>query len=335
MPINNNNNNIYNNFHSIIIKDNWLDIEQTIFLIINNLTCKRHSKYFLYPIIFFHCESIYELIASQAYQIDNYIDLDNMILSIQECIRKIENPNEVNIFIKAAIRMLTEFFIKINTSITSIDKITTIIKLIFFSLLENKNILNITFENLCHSLKRIKSSFYKPKEKFNFDENLNNNNNQESITLQKTIIEMREILECYFYFVLKFTKDVSNGKKIWLILENHIENKFNSEKITNRLIDLIILFTIGKFRNLKNFSDRLDSNNINRDLIVSTILEFVSDKFFNSRIIIPNEKSEYLKNHSVTLFTELICNYSDLLPLTYMSSESFIKVKIKLKKNFN
>jgi hypothetical protein len=263
-----------------------------------------------------------------------------MLLIIEDCLRNIKDPNEVNIFIKAAVKMLMEFFNKINTSITSVDKITTIIKIIFFSLFENKNILNITFDNLRLSLKKIKSSFYKTKDKFNFEENLidnnskndsySNNNIQESILLQKTIIEMREILECYFYFILRFTNDVNNGKKIWLILENYIGKKFNSEKITNRIIDLIILFTLGKCRYLKNCLDRNDNINKNRELAVSAILEYVSDKFLNSKILIPieneKEKSEYIENHSITLFTEIICNNSDLLPFSYISSESFIQV---------
>ena len=247
--------------------------------------------------------------------------MDKTLLQIESCIGNIKDPNEIHIFMKGAINMLTEFFKKINIKITSIDKISTIIKLIFLSLLDHKNILNITFDKLRFSLKSVRSSFYRPKEKWEFEEN----DNQENIALHKTISEMRENLDCFFYFILKFTNDVTNGKKIWYILENHIEKKINSEKITNRIIDLIMLYTLGKCRYLKNCCNETEKKN--RDLTVSTILEFVSDKFFNSKIIIPNEKSEYVENHSVTFFTELICDNSDLLPFSYISSESFIEVK--------
>jgi hypothetical protein len=318
---------------NILIKDNWLDIEQTVFLILNNLTSKKPSK-FTYPVIYYHCEVIYDLLASQAHQIDNYIDIDKTLLQIEDCIRNIKEQNEINIFMKAAICMLTEFFNKINTNITSIDKITSIIKLIFLSLLDHKNILNITFDKLRISLKRVKSNFYKHKENYEYDLDLNLNlnsnsnldsNKNENIKIQKTVFEIRDNLECFFYFILKFTNDVTNGKKIWFILENHLGKKTNSEKITNRIIDLIMLFTLGKCRYLKNFSDNIEKKNT--DLAVTTILEYVSDKFFNSKINIPNDKSEYIENHSVALFSELIFNNSDLLPFSYISSEHFIEVK--------
>ena len=309
-----------------ITKDNWLDIEQFVFNIVNNLLNKKPLKNNYIP-IYFHCAHLYELLSSQANKIDGNIDLEKNLIKIDECIKNMKNPQEINVFKNETIKMLAKIFNKINTNITSIEKITSIIDLIISPCLDNKEMLNVTFDKLKNSIKSLRSGFYKTNEKIDseFTER------EENQTLQRGIISMRENLECFFNYILRFSKDITYGKKIWFILENQIIKKTNSEKITNRMIDLVILYTLGKCRYLKIKNDE----NIKKQIIlcISTIMEFVSDKFYNSKIVIPMDKNDYIENHSVNLFTDLICDNIDLLPYNFISSESFIEVK-NFKKKF-
>jgi hypothetical protein len=304
-----------------IVKDNWLDIEQTVFNILNNLISKKPSK-ISYPYIYFHCAQVFDHLCSQAHQIDSYIDLEKNIIRIEDCLRNIKDQTEMRIFMDCIIRMLAEIFNKINLTIISPDKINLILDLIFLPMLEEKESLNISFENLRSSMYHMKTNFFKTKEKIEIDSADRENN----FAIQKIIIQRRDNLDCFFYYITKFTNDTTNGKKIWYILENQIIKRTNSEKITNRVIDLSILYILGKSRFLKNFMDENEKKRI--VLSISTIIEFISDKFFNSKIIIPVNKNDYLENHSVALFTEIICNYTDLLPYSFISSETFINVNI-------
>jgi len=313
---------IANNKIKSVIKDNWLDIEQTVFNILNNLINKRPSK-ISYPYIFFHCSQIFELLCSQAHQIDTYIDLEKIIIKIEDCLRNIKDKAEIKIFMNCIIKMLAEIFNKINTTIISADKITLIIDLIFLPLLEKKDVLNINFHKLKCSFKNLKTNFFQIKEKLEMESTEIEDNH----IFIKAIIQMRENLDCFYYYIIKFTNDITNGKKIWYILENQIIKRTNNEKITNRVIDLLILYVLGKSRYVKNFVDENENKKI--ILTISTIIEFIADKFFNSKIIIPSDKNDYIENHSVTLFTEVICNYTDLLPYSYISSENFMDVILK------
>jgi len=301
------------------VKDNWLDIEQTVFNILNNLINKKQSK-ISYPYLYFHCAQVFELLSSQANQIDAYFDLEKNIIKIEDCLRNIKDQIELKIFMNCIIRMLAEIFNKISISIISADKISLLIDLIFLPVLEQKNLLNISFEKLKSSLRSFKSNFYKGKKKLEMDMN----ESDEYYEFKKAVSHMRENLDCFFFFILKFTNDVTNGKKIWIILENQIIKRTNSEKITNRIIDFAILYVLGKSRFLKNSMD--ESENKKMILAISTIIEFIAEKFYNSKVIIPVDKNEYLENHSVTLFSEIICNYTDLPPYSYISSETFINV---------
>lgn len=302
-----------------VVRDNWLDIEQSVFNIMNSLINKRPSK-ISFPYIYFHCAHIYEILSSQANQIDTYVDIEKNLLKIEDCLRNLKDPMEIKIFLTCSIRMLAEFFNKINTTINSIERITLIIDLIFLPLIEQKDILNITFEKLKHSIKSLKTNFYKLKEKPDTE----TTDREENFTFQKAISQIKENLDCFFYYILRFTNDITNGKKIWYILENQIIKRTNSEKVTNRIIDLSILYVLGRSRYLKYNATETDKKQI--ILATSTILEFISDKFFNAKVIIPLDKNEYIENHAVTLFSEIICNYTDLLPYNYLSNESFIDV---------
>lgn len=301
-----------------IVKENWLDIEQTIFNILNNLINKRPSK-ISYPYLYFHCAQIFDLLSSQAYQIDSYIDLEKNIIKIEDCLHIITDETEIRIFMKSVIKMFAEIFNKINSTIISADKISLILDLIYIPMLENKESLDVSFEKLKTSIYHMKTNFFKTKEKIEIDSVLN-------ISIDKVIGQRKDNLDCFFYYITKFSNDITNGKKIWYILQNQIMKKTNSEKITNRVIDLSILYILGKSRYLKNFMDENEKKRI--ILSISTIIEFISDKFFNSKIIIPLDKNDYLESHSVALFTEIILNYTDLLPYSYISSETFIEVMI-------
>lgn len=314
----------HNNIKNVI-KDNWLDIEQTVFNILNNLINKRPSK-ISYPYIYLHCSQIFELLCSQAHQIDSYIDLEKNIIKIEDCLRSIKDETEMKIFMDSIIKMLAEVFNKINLTIISADKISLILDLIFSPILEQKEALNLSFEKLKNSIYNMKTNFFKTKDKLELD----SADREENLITQKIIGQRRDNLDCFFYYITKFTNDITNGKKIWYILENQIIKRTNSEKITNRVVDLAILYILGKSRYLKNFMDENEKKKI--VLSISTIIEFVSDKFFNAKIIIPVDKNEYIENHSVALFTEIICNYTDLLPYSFISSEAFIDVNLN---NFN
>lgn len=306
-----------------VVKDKWLDIEQTVFNILNNLINKNPSK-ISYAYIYFHCAQIFELLCAQAHQIDSYIDLENNILKIKECMIIIKNPTEMKIFMDCIIKLLTEIFNKINQSMISADKISLILDLIFMPILDNKEALNINFEKLRNSIYNMKTNFFKSKEKLE----LESFDREENITIQKIIGQMRDNLDCFFYYITKFTNDTTNGKMIWYVLEKQITNKTNSDRITNRVIDLAILYILGKSRYVKNFMDENEKKKI--VLPIFTIIEFISVKFLNLKIIIPEDKNDYLENHLVALFTEIICNYTDLLPYSYISSETFIDVNINI-----
>ncbi len=305
-----------------VIKDNWLDIEQTVFNILNNLINKKPSK-ISYPNIFFHCAQIFELLCSQAHQIDSYVDLERNIIKIEDCLNNMKDQIEIKIFMDCIIKMLAEVFNKINLTLISADKISLILDLIFLPMLEQKEALNISFEKLKYYIYNMKTNFFKTKENLEID----SVDREEDLVVQKIIKQKRVNLDCFFYYITKFTNDITNGKKIWYILENQIIKKTNSEKISNRVIDLAILYILGKIRYLKNFMDENEKKQL--VLSISTIIEFIADKFFNSKIIIPINKNDYLENHSVALFTEIICIYTDLLPYSYISSEAFIDVIIK------
>ena len=117
--------------------------------------------------------------------------------------------------------------------------------------------------------------FYYRKEKKSSHENPELDNLMKSIYLY---------LDCYFKYLVKFTNDITTGKKIWKNMEEIIRSKLEDKQHCQMIIELVIMYIFSISKTIKTGITKIIEDVNKCKLIFSTIFEFLCDKLNSTRI---------------------------------------------------
>lgn len=270
----------------------WIDIEQTVFNLVNNLINKPYNNKSKFLNIFYHSSWLIFYLTSQTKDFDNYINLEKYIIKIKSVIDQglIQNPSELSIYRFSMIKVLGEAFEKTKNVVNQLSRLTHkfIIELIFISMSERKKFIQENSENLKLLLKNSfvsRTGTYHSKNKSDFSEEISLIN----LMNDKNYLEIRDIIESYYKYVVRFTTDVTAGKKIWKQVEEYMKNSLTLEE-GNILLEISVIYIFNK---CKASSGKI---------ILSSIFEFLCDKF-NSSNFIQIPKSANLENRADSKFS--------------------------------
>jgi hypothetical protein len=324
----------------------WIDIEQTLFNLVNNLINKPYNNKSKFLNIFYHSSWLIYYLTSQTKDFDNYINLEKYILKIKSVLDQglIQDPVEISTFRFSMIKILGEAFEKTNNVVKQISRLTHkfIIELIFSSMSERKKFIQDNSENLKILLKNSsvsRSGTYHSKNKSDFSEEISLIN----LMNDKNFVDLRDIIETYYKYVVRFTTDVTAGKKIWKEVEEYMKNFLSLEE-GNILLEVSVIFIFNKCKTPSG------------KIILSSIFEFLCDKFNSSNFIqIPKTstienrvESKYslsgeknksptrsvsnisysrqnsLLQNNLNLFYEIICNHYEIILTDQILNERYM-----------
>jgi hypothetical protein len=268
-----------------------VDIEQELFNMVNNLINQRIGG-IITTNIFYYCSHLLNELASQTKDIDYYINIDKYINQASQCIHNLDILNrgsELIAFKQIFIIVLGEYFGKTKNLILTKQNYQFYLSTNFSAFIREKELISDNYENLKNVFKSF--SLYKSR-------------GDDTETVLNLI---RTHIDSFYKYLTTFTTDLSAGKKIWKDVEEYLLSEIDYRH-TNMFIQLFILYIFNKIK-------LCDSDCEKSPVIVSSIIEFLCDKFNYSHINLPEDE----KTYCVSLFYDIICNHYEVI----LSNQNF------------
>jgi hypothetical protein len=272
-----------------------IDVEQELFNLINNLL--SHKSPGIVPTnIFYYSSHLIYFLAGKTKNMDYYINIERYINKAKNCIQNLElmeRNAEVGIFKETLVIVLGELFLRTKNIVVGKQEQSFYVNLIVSTFIREKDILLENIENIKAIVKNNKLQPYK-------------DNKSETIVddpnFEKTVTTIRKNIDSFYKYLFTFTTDVSIGKKIWKEVEDYVASVIPDQRQCNMLLQIFILYIFNKIK-------LLSENEKKHKIIVSSIFEFLCDKFNYSSKNIPVDENE----HCVSLFYDIVCNHYEII----------------------
>lgn len=294
----------------------WIDIEQALFNLVNNLLLKH-------PInlnIFYYSSQLLYYLTSNTKDLDNYINTDKYISKIKSNLDLITDNNIKLIYKGNMVKLLGLLFKKSEQNILNLTYKSFIIEIIFSNfidssgyIVENKDNIKQYF-NYKNGLHNLSLSFKSPQ------------SDQKDENIINLITDIRFILildscETYYKYLFKYVTDVTTGKKIWKEVERFLKNNLHDKVLNYLILELVILYIFNKSKNYISDSNRK---------IMSSILEFICDDFVLNKTdynfefeSIPGQVNNY-SNNNINLFYEIISTTNETILAELIINERYM-----------
>lgn len=323
----------------------WIDIEQELFNLVNNLINRKYTNYSWFCCIFFYSIHLINLIALKTHDLDNYINIEKFISKIKFLIQNYFNPQiqipqqenssnfnldniEMKKFVNVCLNLLGTFFDKTDELILSKNIHQFTIELIFTSLVHYQDFILENFTTIKNSFK-------------NFNNEKNNKNNisfvdetVSSLILNENYKLITNNMDTFYKYLNKYTTDVTAGKKIWKHVEDFLNLKISNATLTNLILEMIIIFIFNKSKfdtnNDLNLPDDGKEKNLKKHqkINLTSIFEFLCEKFSSTHVIIMPSNSKIPrileKNNNLNLFYEIISNHYDVILTDQILNERYM-----------
>jgi hypothetical protein len=327
-----------NTLHNAITMD--VDIEQSLFNLINNLINRTssgiHSIY-----LFYYCSHLVYYLTKQTKDFDYYISVEKYLTKTHgyiDNLKLINRDEDLNIFKNTIVDSLGLIFERTSVISLSNENSKFFIQLVFNNLIDNIVNINKYYEKIKNSF-RLNTSVYVKESKSDLIALALTGN--DSIEYEMTVSLLKRNIDSFFNYILKFTTDVSAGKKIWKEVEDYINNVIIGINNNNHniLLEISIIYIFNKTKQIHNNNIIVEKNtNINNSLVngknnrivLSSIFEFLCDKYTSDIIVFPHDINTIdLKAmvNNLNLFFEILNNHSYLIINGDMFNERYMKVK--------
>lgn len=298
-----------------------VDIEQSLF----NLTSNLISR--LMPgqtgvFVFFYSAQLMHKLAHYTKDLDNYINIDKLISKI------IENANilsqggrteELYIYENVMIEFISTLIDKSNVAVVNDINRRFFLQLVFGQIIKKIDIIKRFPEEIKNNFKQINISFYEKK--------------NESIVPSEEVLECDKLFQflnrnllCFFNYLMKYTTDVTIGKRLLKEVEDLLINLIPVPELKSMLLEILIVYIYSKTTQAKNITDERKIMRV----ILSSIFEFLSEKYTSNFIAIPEivtlEIIDSMLNR-VNLFVDIICDHNYIISKEQLLNERYIRVK--------
>jgi hypothetical protein len=272
-----------------------IDVEQALFNLVNNLINQKLIG--IVPTnVFYYCSHLIALLANTTKNLDYYINIEKYILKAKGCIQNLElmdRTSEVEIFKDTLIVVLGELLYKSRSTIVSKQEHHFYIHLVFSSFIKEKDILLENVENIKNIFKTSRTPY-------------NKDNKSETIVddpnFDRILTGLKKSIDSFYKYLFTFTTDVSTGKKIWKEIEDYVLSVIADQRQCNDLLQIFILYIFNKIK-------LLSENEKKNKIIISSIFEFLCDKFNYSSKNIPVDEGE----HCASMFYDIVCNHFETI----------------------
>jgi hypothetical protein len=281
--------------NSLNEEDIDIDVEQALFNLVNNLINQKLIG--IVPTnVFYYCSHLIMLLASATKNLDYYINIEKYILKAKGCIQNLElldRTSEVEIFKETLIFVLGELLYKTKNVIISKQEHSFYIHLVFSSFIKEKEILLENVENIKNIFKTSRTPYNKDNKSDTIVDDVN---------FDRILMNLKKNIDSFYKYLFTFTTDVSTGKKIWKEIEYYVLSLIMNQRQCNDLLQIFILYIFNKIK-------LLQENEKKNKIIISSIFEFLCDKFNYSNKNIPIDENE----HCTSMFYDIVCNHYETI----------------------
>ncbi len=249
----------------------WIDIEQSLFNLINNLLNRQYNSPKIFSIFFHYCSELLLQLTNQTKDFDNYINLEKFIEKMKpqlNSISNINNDDEKLIFKNTQINLLKETFDKSEELRFKKETHNFIIDLIFSVLLTNKDFMIKNNKNL--------KTIFKNSRVFSTRDNKSGLifDDSEIVELMnnKKYINLKNYLDCYFSYMSNSTCDVTECKRIWREVEEYLNEAVKETEYSFIILEIVLIYIFNKLKksNISNVGNNNLGTNIGNTNIGNT-----------------------------------------------------------------
>jgi hypothetical protein len=295
----------------------WIDIEQSLFNLVNNILNSNYQDQELNTSIFFYISWLLYYLTSQTNHFDNYINLEKYLNKCRQYISTIKSNEEVELFKKMIIKVSGEIFLKTKTLVLSNQNHQFIIELLLNSIKKFSGFLADNKMNIKSLLTNSSISISKDKNETDYSYLNLLENGQYKI--------LKDILESFFVFAEKFTNDVTSSKKVFKEIEEFLKNNSLSTLEINDIIEVILVY----------FFYRSKSSGHSGKIILSSIFEFLCDKYNTSNYVeiplvteenkLEIEKQSTQIQSNLHLLYDIICSHYEIMLTDQILNERYMQ----------